>query len=123
MAGWLLTLLAVVVAWVLFRAETLAGAGRILASMTTVTIGQPVHTHLWNAGLSLPAGLVWCAALGALTALPHNSNRIGTLLRDACHNSTTKAALIAGASTAAVAFMLIMNITRDSVSAFIYFNF
>jgi len=121
--AWLVTMLAVIMAWVLFRAETLAGAGRILHSMTLATSGAQVHTLLWNAGLSLAAGSLWCGLLGATTALAPNSNRIGNYLLSTCTAHTGKAALIAGVSSAAVVFMLLMNITRDSVSAFIYFNF
>jgi len=122
-AAWLLTMLAVIMAWVLFRAETLPGAGRILHSMTLAAPGAQTHTLLWNAGLSLAAGSLWCGVLGAMAALSPNSNRIGHYLLGACTAHAGKAALIAGVSTAAMVFMLVMNITRDSVSAFIYFNF
>lgn len=122
-AAWALTMLAVIVAWVLFRAETLPGAGRILHSMTLATPGAPVHTLLWNAGLSLTVGFLWCGVLGAMASLVPNSNRIGNYLLSTCQTQLGKAAFIAGASSAAVVFLLVMNITRDSVSAFIYFNF
>ncbi len=123
LAAWLLTMLAVIVAWVLFRAETLAGAGRILHSMALATPNATPHPLLWNAGLNLSVGLLWCTALGALAALAPNSNRIGTHLLGVCQTKAARSAIVAGASSAAVALLLVMNITRDSVSAFIYFNF
>ena len=122
-AAWLLTMLSVTVAWVVFRAETLRGAGKILLSMVSPTVGTSVHALLWNAGLSLPSGALWCFALGAVACLAPNTNRIGEYLLHLCQTATAARAIIAGASVAAMAFMLIMNIMRDSVSAFIYFNF
>lgn len=122
-AAWLLTMLSVITAWVLFRAETLAGAGRMLQGMLLLEPVTPIHALLWNAGLTLSAGGLWCTALGALACLAPNTNRIGDYLLRFCQTQPTKGALIAGGSTAAVAFMLVMNIMRDSVSAFIYFNF
>lgn len=123
LASWLLTMLAVIMAWVLFRAETLRGASRILQSMVLSAQTGPTHALLWNAGLSLEIGGIWCALLGAMAYLAPNSNRIGDTLLAFCQARPGAGALIAGASSAAVAFMLVMNIMRDSVSAFIYFNF
>jgi alginate O-acetyltransferase complex protein AlgI len=119
--AWLLTMLSVIIAWVVFRAETLQGAGRILLSMVRPAAGEQVHALLWNAGLSLSIGGLWCGALSAVACLGLNSNRIGNYLLN--QDRTATKALISGASFAAVAFMLIVNITRDSVSSFIYFNF
>jgi alginate O-acetyltransferase complex protein AlgI len=125
-SSWLLTMLAVIVAWVVFRAETLQGAGRILQRMVQPSDTGPVHALLWNAGLSLSMGGLWCAVLTAMACLAPNSNAIGEYLLRRCRThagANPYALLVAGASSAAVAFLLLMNITRDSVSAFIYFNF
>lgn len=122
-AAWMLTMLTVIVAWVVFRAETLRGAGRMLQSMTLASHAYQVHTLLWNAGLNLSSGGIWCGVLSAMACLAPNSNRIGDYLLRQCKTNTGAGSLIAGASSAAVAFMLVMNIMRDSVSAFIYFNF
>jgi alginate O-acetyltransferase complex protein AlgI len=121
--AWLLTMLAVVMAWVLFRAETLVGAGKILQAMTVAAHSAQTHVLLWNAGLSLPVGGLWCGALGALACLAPNSNRIGNYLLRGCQSHGTARTILAGASVAAIAFLLLMNIMRTSVSAFIYFNF
>jgi len=122
-AAWMLTMLAVIMAWVVFRAETLQGAGRILQSMTHATHVNQVHALLWNDGLSLSIGGLWCGILSAMACLAPNSNRIGDYLLRQCQTHTGAGSLIAGASSAAVAFMLVMNVMRDSISAFIYFNF
>lgn len=121
--AWMLTMLAVVMAWVVFRAETLPGAGRMLQSMTSPAFATQPHAQLWNAGLSLSTGGLWCTVLSSITLLIPNSNRIGENLLRHCEKRPTARALISGASVAAVAFMLIVNTMRDSVSAFIYFNF
>ncbi len=127
-SSWLLTMLAVILAWVVFRAETLQGAGRILWRMLQPSDAVQVHALLWNAGLSLSVGGLWCAVLAAMACLVPNSNAIGEYLLRRCKTSTGVSAsayvfLLAGASSVAVAFLLMMNITRDAVSAFIYFNF
>ena len=125
--AWMLTMLAVIIAWVLFRAETLQGASRMLQSMiwphSAATASAPAYAHvlLWNAGLSLPAGWLWCGLLSAIACLMPNSNRIGNQLQ--AQNSLPSRAIVSGASFAAVAFLLVVNTMRDSVSAFIYFNF
>ena len=121
--AWLVTILAVVVAWVVFRAETLSGAGRILAGMARPAFELQVHVLMWNAGLQLSSGAIWCSTLAAIAFLAPNSNRIGELLLRVCHAQPLSRALIGGASLAAIAFLLLLNLTRDSVSAFIYFNF
>ena len=123
LAAWMLTMLSVMVAWVLFRAETLRGASRMLESMASPTAVTPIHALLWNSGLSLSSGGLWCAALAAIAFLAPNSNRIGDHLLRRCQNHATARALISGASIATVAFLLILNTMRDTASAFIYFNF
>jgi len=121
--AWLLTMLAVVVAWVLFRAETLPGAFAMLRSMGAVASSQTVNAVLWNNGLSLASGVVWCTALSVIAVFGPNSNQIGNTLLAVCNSRPTTRALINGIGLAAVGFALFLNAMRDSVSAFIYFNF
>lgn len=121
--AWMLTILLVIVAWVVFRAETLSGAARILASMGRPVFEPQIHVLMWNAGLQLSSGAIWCATLAAIAFLAPNSNRIGEWLLRVCHTQSLSRALIGGASLAAITFLLVLNLTRDSVSAFIYFNF
>ena len=125
--SWALTMTAVVVAWVVFRAETLHGAGAMLHSMAGLAdadvIAAATHTSLWNSGLSLTSGLAWCAALGALALAAPNSNQAGNWLLAVSRSRATARWFIAGVSMTAIAFLLVVNVTRSSVSAFIYFNF
>lgn len=121
--AWLLTLLAVVVGWVFFRATTLDGALRILAGMARPTTDMAVMVLLWNKGLSLQTGVVWCACLLLVASLAPNSNTIGESLLRSVRDNASARALAAGIALTMVAFLLLLNTVRDSVSAFIYFNF
>ena len=121
--AWMVTMLAVIVAWVVFRAESLHAASRMLAAMINPTAVTQVHALLWNSGLSGSTGGVWCSVLSAIAFLAPNSNRIGNQLLILCQNQPITTALVSGASCATVVFLMAMNIMRDSVSAFIYFNF
>ncbi len=121
--GWAATMLAVVVAWVVFRAETFPGALNMLRGMLALdSVGGP-HPLLWNAGLQASTGALWCVALAAMACLAPNSNVIGTRLLDRCRAHPLQRAWLAGASLGSVLLLLLVNATRDSASAFIYFNF
>ncbi|MCW5661951.1 MAG: MBOAT family protein [Burkholderiaceae bacterium] len=122
-SSWLLTLLAVVVAWVFFRAETFSGAGRMLQAMAGFGASEPVQVQLWNAGLSVRTGALWCGLLGALALLAPNSNRIGDALLRTLTRPVRWRPALGGAASVAIAMLLLINTARDSVSAFIYFNF
>jgi alginate O-acetyltransferase complex protein AlgI len=122
--GWLLTMLAVVVAWVFFRAETLTGALRMLQGMAgTRPDADDLRPLLWNAGLRPSAGLLWCAVLGAIAFFAPNSNRIGMRVLEMVRHRAVARRLIGGAALTAVLLLVLINAARDSVSAFIYFNF
>lgn len=121
--GWGLTMLSVIVAWVFFRATTFAGAWQILTAMAGLGAPSDMGFHLWNAGLKLSTGLVWCAALGALVVLLPNSNDIGTRALHILRRDVSKQYVVCGIATAAAALLVLINTARDSVSAFIYFNF
>ena len=123
LAAWLLTMVAVVVAWVVFRAETLPGALRMLQSMFNPAPVVPEHVHLWNAGLKLQTGLWWCGGLAVLAFGAPSSNKIGNQLLGLSHDRPGVRPFLLGAALAAVAVLLVVNATRQSVSAFIYFNF
>jgi alginate O-acetyltransferase complex protein AlgI len=119
--AWASTLLAVVFAWVFFRAQTLSGAGVLLRAMGGAGTPGDTAVLLWNAGLHPDTGAMWCAALGAIALLPMNSNRLGMLLTQRLGGPAVAA--VGGAALAAVLLLVLVNATRDSVSAFIYFNF
>ncbi len=122
--SWLLTFTAVVCAWVLFRAQSLGGAGRVLGAL--VGQGDPgldAHALVWNAGLSMPTGWLWCAVLTAAAVALPNTNQLGLRILDAVQTSSTARVACAAAAWLMIAFLVLVNTTRDSVSAFIYFNF
>jgi alginate O-acetyltransferase complex protein AlgI len=121
--AWALTMLSVMVAWVFFRAETLAGAARMLRGMARFNPPADVHQLLWNAGLSLTTGMWWCIVLGAVACFAPNSNRLGTQLLESCRSRPAVRALTGGAASGALMFLVVLNAARDSISAFIYFNF
>jgi alginate O-acetyltransferase complex protein AlgI len=122
--SWALTFLAAVVAWVFFRAETLPGALRMLQAMAgDVTQAADVDAMLWNAGLKSAVGAVWCAALGALAFLLPNSNAVGErVLAWFARSGDARMAVGSGALLIAL-LLVVVNTARESVSAFIYFNF
>jgi len=122
--GWALTFVAVVVAWVFFRAETLPGALRVLQGMAGASAtGVDPGLLLWNAGLKPEVGLGWCALLGLITLLPANSNRLGATLHDHLRARASWRTAAGAAALGLSALIVTLNAARDSVSAFIYFNF
>ena len=123
LVSWLITILAVVAGWVVFRATTLGGAFRILESMATPVLGSAEHTLLWNAGLDSYDGGLWCFGLLLIACLAPNSNLLGERLLTFCRSSNTWSAIANGAAITMTAFLVVLNTMRDSVSAFIYFNF
>lgn len=124
-AAWALTLLCVIVAWVFFRAHTLDGALRILTSMACG--GAPLDTDtpvlLWNAGLKSWVGWGWCCLLGLCVTLMPNSNTLGSSLLERCRRWPVLRIVAGTVGALAVLALALVNATRDSVSAFIYFNF
>lgn len=123
LAAWLLTMFAVIVAWVFFRAETFAGAQRVIDGMLFLSSHHDVNRLLWEAGLSMKTGFLWCVVLGGIASLLPNSNVVGTRLLERCRSSVAVSGFIGGAALTLVLLLILLNTTRDSVSAFIYFNF
>ena len=121
--AWALTLLAVVLAWVFFRAVTFDGALRVLHGMAGGTPMAAEHALLWNAGLSASAGWGWCVVLGGIAFLLPNSNRIGDLLLARCRDSQHATAFVGGVAVSIALMLVLINTLRDATSAFIYFNF
>ena len=122
-AAWTITLLCVVVAWVFFRAQTFGGAWRMLQGLAGADQHGHMHALAWNAGLSVSAGLGWCFALGAVTLLAPNSNWLGERAMTLLDQPGALRQATAGAVITAIAALLLVNVARDGVSAFIYFNF
>ena len=123
MISWLLTLLCVVLAWVFFRAHTIDGALRMLAAMSALAPPVVESTAVWNAGLTVSAGVLWCAVLGSLALLAPNSNRIGTALVFWLSQAGSRRAVAATVGACVSLSLVLVNAARDSISSFIYFNF
>jgi alginate O-acetyltransferase complex protein AlgI len=121
--GWGTTFVAVAIAWVFFRAATVDGALRLMAAMAGGGQGEVSHLLLWNAGLAPATGWLWCGALGCIAFLLPNSNHWGHWMRERCTASSDSQAIAAGASLIATLLLVMLNQSRDAVSAFIYFNF
>lgn len=121
------TFLCVVVAWVFFRAHSFGDAAALLQAMASaqqrLAAFDAVHPVLWNAGLDPLRGWLWCIVLAALAFLGPNSNLIGEALQRQCHERWGLRHAVLGASIALVVFLVVLNEARDTVSAFIYFNF
>jgi alginate O-acetyltransferase complex protein AlgI len=122
-ASWALTLLAVVVAWVFFRAASFSGALRMLQGMSSALPAGEVHALLWNAGLQLRTGLWLCIALAVVALWPVNSNRIGQSIMRRCQAGPSLRVVVGAASLAFVLLLVLVNTARSAASAFIYFNF
>jgi alginate O-acetyltransferase complex protein AlgI len=124
LASWLVTMCAVVIAWVFFRAQTFSGAGRVLGGMFLPDGNtSQVHRLLWNSGLQLETGAVACIVLAAIACVAPNSNRIGEAALHVCRRDDRICFSMMGAAVCIGAFLVLMNATRSSSSPFIYFNF
>jgi alginate O-acetyltransferase complex protein AlgI len=122
-AAWVFTMLAVVVAWVFFRATSFEGAGRILLAMFGQMATPDPALILWNAGLSQGVGALWCGALGLIAVALPNSNAAGEYMRDFVRRKASVAPALLGGALVGTLMLVVVNAARDSVSAFIYFNF
>lgn len=121
--SWALTMLAVVVAWVFFRANTFSGSLRMLEAMAGLPSVGSEHIYLWNAGLQTVRGMQWCLMLGIIAFTLPNSNQIGIKLIEWTRRRTALPVPLAGAALFLILLLVTVNAARDSVSAFIYFNF
>lgn len=120
--SWLLTMTAVLVAWVLFRSPTLEGALSIYRSMLGHG-GDPVNGLFWNEGLNASTGWMWCAMLGTIALWPRNTNQLGLQLRSLVAGRSPWVMGLCGASVTLITLLILMNNSRGPVGAFIYFNF
>jgi len=122
--GWVLTMLAVIVAWVFFRAHSLDGALRMLGAMAGAGADATgARVMLWNAGLGFSVGLGWCALLALAAVVLPNSNLIGERVRQWFARSRDARSALGTVALLTMLFLVLVNAARDSASAFIYFNF
>jgi hypothetical protein len=123
-AGWLLTFVAVVVGWVLFRVHSLTGAGRILVGMVGlngIAPGSLAPMAIWG----------WCATLGAVALLLPNTQEVmyryltGITRPAEVHPSVVSLAFRRSLPwAAAVGAMLAAGlISLPQPTSFLYFNF
>ncbi|MBB1075259.1 MBOAT family protein [Rhodoferax sp. 4810] len=120
--SWALTMIAVIWAWVLFRASSLSDATTIYSAMLNISPAQTASV-LWNAGLSTERGWWLCACLTAIALWPRNSNQLGLSLRQRVQGYKARVAFVAGASAALTCLLILLNNSRGVAGAFIYFNF
>ena len=116
-------MLAVIIAWVVFRAETFSGALNMMRGMVALNTAAAPNAMLWNAGLQASTGLGWCVVLGSLACLGPNSNVIGSRVLTLARERPVLRSLAAGWALGLVLLLTVINANRSSVSAFIYFNF
>lgn len=122
--SWVLTLLAVLVAWVFFRATSIGGALRILHAMANGISGAgDIHPLLWNTGLQVSVGFGWCAVLGLAALVLPNSNQVGEYVHSWCLRSPDGRVALGAAAMLSALFLVLVNTARSTTSAFIYFNF
>jgi alginate O-acetyltransferase complex protein AlgI len=121
--AWAITMLGVMVAWVFFRAASFDTAGRLLSAMFGLSAAQDPGLILWNAGLSHNVGALWCGALGLVAVALPNSNATGEYARDVVRMKASFAPALLGGAMVGAFLLVVINAARDSVSAFIYFNF
>jgi len=121
--AWLLTFLAVALAWVFFRATSFDAALRILSALAGGVAGSGDMPLLANQGLDPARALLWLAALLPIVALAPNSNAMGERLLGLRARHPSLPAAMLGAALVACVLLVVINGARDAASAFIYFNF
>ena len=124
--AWTLTFIAVVVAWVLFRAPDFRTAMTLLRGMAGLTRALPDSRDslaLANAGLGVVGGFVHCAVLGAIAVCLPNSNVLGERIAARLRERNDASWLALGMGLTLCLFLIVINDARDAVSPFIYFNF
>lgn len=125
--AWALTFICAVIAWVFFRASDFPSALRVLSSMiphyASFNVPSEVQTIFWNQGLDTIRGVHWLIALSVFAFLMPNSNQIGEFALTKCRKKSVFPPFVLGVALATSVFLVLVNSTRDSTSAFIYFNF
>jgi alginate O-acetyltransferase complex protein AlgI len=125
--AWALTFMSAVLAWVFFRASDFPSAIRILSGLTSLipqaVLSSDVHRIFWNQGLDAMRGTYWLLILAFIAFLMPNSNQIGERLLAKTRSHAAFASAALGAALTSSIFLVLINNARDSVSAFIYFNF
>jgi alginate O-acetyltransferase complex protein AlgI len=119
--AWFITFLAVMLAWVFFRAETLPGALSMLSMMAGIeTKGELVDV------VYVTKALKWCIPLLIISFIAPNSKRITDYLEQllASQNSLLFRRKTFFLAAVTLSFMFLFSVTTiSSMSEFLYFNF
>ncbi|MCM2681490.1 MBOAT family O-acyltransferase [Echinimonas agarilytica] len=119
---WLVTIVAVMVSWVFFRAETTEGAVSMLASMTDVSSMLQLDTKLVSANWAM----LWCASLILIAVFVPNSMQITRYLEGKLAASNESGQLqwpLPAMSVISGAAALFAISQIGQFSEFLYFNF
>ncbi|GJJ04876.1 alginate O-acetyltransferase [Duganella rhizosphaerae] len=125
--GGAVTFLAVVVGWVLFRANSMASAGAILYAMVSPATGWTTAGTLlgMNRIMNVDSCLIWLVCCAAIAFLLPNAYQLlgrGSQLQREARLSTAGGGLLFGALLIMSLLCLLVSETRG-VSEFLYFNF
>ena len=118
---WLVTMLAVIVSWVYFRAETLAGANQMLLAMADVSSWFTLQSDL----VSVKWAVLWCLLLIPIATLAPNSLQISCYVEQLLQNATAPAVqrkLMPLALLSGIAALIAIG-QLGQLSEFLYFNF
>jgi len=117
-----MTLLAVVVGWVLFRANSFGAAGDILAAMFGFGEGGVVHSYSDHITVLAGIGLEWMLIVigGIIVMCLPNSIAIGRVLQK---TRIELLSFVFGCLAFVALACLLLNLSRAGASEFIYFNF
>ncbi len=117
LAGWALTMLSVILAWVFFRSGTTSGAMSMVGSMIGLHSGEVVE-------VSQPM-LAMIGAAAAIAVLAPNSVRISGAVRPALQSGAGALVMRLGLGVGAGMALVVAVIAalRVSASPFLYFNF
>ncbi len=123
--AWALTFFCTLFAWIFFRSTDFSTAIRIVSALVPDLNDSIYSVHLifWNQGLDVERGAFWILLLGVIAFLMPNSNKFGELVLSKCQNKTIFVPLSAGFAVMSCLFLVLVNSSRDTSSAFIYFNF
>lgn len=119
-AYWSLTMLAVMVSWVFFRAETTEGALHMLSTMVQLDVSNPMQSALINSKRAIAI----CAALFLIAIVCPNSGQIMRYVEQRLSQPAANSQWLtfAPAIASGVGFIISVGLIGQ-LSEFLYFNF
>ena len=122
--GWAYTMLMVMVGWVFFRADSLAGAWAMLRALVGLGAGEPTpFAASWYLTPELLLALA-AGAIGSAPVIPMLARRLGARVPEGVAPSLPR--VWAVSTVVAIALLLAVSITQVALGAFtpfIYFRF